>query len=146
MINLSSISILLVLISLVSCNSEEDLTTNTFSKLFQTKSEKIAFMEKYYSPTFDYVDVEYHIVYYDNDSGRGVPGPSDWYMDFAFKLTDEEAQQYTKDNEVLPYDFLDRFDFLSKEKKWSLKGEKIYYEHETVWINEQNILLMRVST
>lgn len=136
----------LLISSLVACNTEKDLTTNTFSTSFQTKSEKIAFMENYYSPNFDYEDVEYHIVYFDNDVGRGVPGPSDWYMDFAFKLKGDAAKKYTRQNEVPPYDFLDRYAFLPKLKKWSLTGEKIYYASETVWMYDQNILLVRIST
>lgn len=137
--------LLVVLVGFTGCNSNEDMTTNTVSTIFKSKSEKITFMEKYYSPKFPYEDVEYHIVYHDNDSGRGVPGPSDWSMLFAFKLDSKETQRIRASDESQEISINVWSHFLPKNKKWNLDGPKQYSGND-VLIEQNNILLKKIST
>lgn len=139
-------SFLLVAIGIFSsCHSYEDRTTNTFSTSFKSDAEKIAFMEKYYAVDFPYEDVEYHIVYYDNGAGRGAPGPSDWTMFFAFKLSDEETQKRVTSNISSTVDTEPWEQFLPQTKKWKINYPKIALGDD-ILVEDNNILLVRFST
>lgn len=136
---------LFMVIALFGCSSNKDRTTNTFSSSFTSKKEKLAFMESYYTPNLQFKDVEYHIVYYDNESGRG-PGPSDWYMYFAFKLTNEEIDRLQNQPEVEPFKIEDGFSFLQKTKGWNIEGDIKYYKGGVILVGGRYIALRYEGT
>lgn len=127
------------------CNTKKDLSTNTYSNKFNNKSDKIDFMEKYYTPNFDYLDVEYHIVYHDNESGRGTPGPSDWYMQFAFKMESVELAKISKQKPSNSFDLSQRINFLPINETWNIDFPKTYFENGDVIIGENNLLLREIK-
>jgi hypothetical protein len=103
-------------------------------------------MEKYYKPNFEYEDVEYHIVYYDNESGRGTPGPSDWHMQFAFKLDSIELAKTSNQKTSNPFDLSSRINYLPSNETWSTDFPKTYFESGDVIIEKNNILLREIKT
>jgi hypothetical protein len=139
------LAILFFIVGLTGCNSPDDISTDTVSTIFKSNPEKINFMEKYYSPKFPYEDVEYHIIYHDNGADRGVPGPSDWTMYFAFKLDTTEIKKRSAFDQSKRIDIDNWIKFLPKNKKWNLDYPK-QYAANSILIKENNILLLKVST
>jgi hypothetical protein len=135
----------LLLFILFGCNTKKDLSTDTNSNKFINKADKITFMEKYYTPNFDYVDVEYHIIYHDNGTGRGVSGPSDWYMQFAFKVGSAVLATISQQEESKLFEIDNRIDFIPKNVKWNIDDAKTYYKSGDVIIVDNNILLREVT-
>ncbi len=103
-------------------------------------------MEKYYTPTFDYEDVEYHIIYNDNGSGSGVPGPSDWFMQFAFKMDSLELVKLSKQKASKPFELTKPFNFLPLNETWSLDFPKTYFENGDVIIWKNKLLLREIKS
>lgn len=83
----------MVLMLLGSCSEQESRTTDTLSSAFSTKSEKMEFLEQYYTAATEILDTEYHIIYQDNDTGL-VPGPSDWSFKVAFKIEKSQVDEW----------------------------------------------------
>jgi hypothetical protein len=69
---------------------DADRSTDTWSSAFEGKDEKLAFLSCYLVSFSEILDAEYHIVYYDNSTGR-LPAPSDWDIRVALKIRPEDA-------------------------------------------------------
>ncbi|MFT6503604.1 MAG: hypothetical protein ACJASQ_003742 [Crocinitomicaceae bacterium] len=140
-------TLFLIALTVLSCTSKEDLSTDTYSSSFSTKPDKINFLEKYYTPITPYKDIEYHIVYHDNASGRGVPGPSDLYMKLALKIHRSNINKWIANHlESKPVELSKWSEILPKTKYWSMEGEKKYYDDGTVWIVDNDIILTGIRT
>ncbi|MCL2812897.1 MAG: hypothetical protein FWD25_13545, partial [Clostridia bacterium] len=82
-------------------HNENNKTTNTKSSVFDSKSEKIEFLKKYLLTYSEIADAEYHIVFYDNSTGL-IPGPSDWDLKVAIKISPTEIDGWLEDMEICP--------------------------------------------
>lgn len=69
-------------------------STQTSSSQFATHAEKVAFLEKYETSGRTYVNLDYQISYY-NNSGGGVPGPSDWDIRIVAQVPAAELKLWT---------------------------------------------------
>ena len=69
-------------------------STQTSSSQFTTITEKIAFLEKYVMFRRAYVNLDYQISYH-NNSGGGVPGPSDWDIRIVAQVPAAELKLWT---------------------------------------------------
>ena len=111
-------------------SSSANLTTDTRSSAFATDAEKITFLRRYLHLKTPIQATEFHIVYHDN-SGGGVPGPSDYDLRVALLIDqpnldawtaglhpspESEATQFSWSAEVLPH-----------EARWALTSKPTIY-------------------
>ena len=73
---------------------EPDRTTDTWSSSFESKGDKLDFLERYLIFFSEVEDAEFHVVYYDNSGGL-IPGPSDWDIRVALKVAPEDIPLWT---------------------------------------------------
>ena len=66
-------------------DEHESRTTNTQSTQLKTSAERVAFLSRYLKLRTRVNDAAFHIVYHDNSGG--LPGPSDWSIAAAVKVT-----------------------------------------------------------
>ena len=105
--------------------STTSLSTDTHSSQFTTQEEALVFLEPYIKLATKPVDLAYHIVYQDNS--QGVPGPSDWDMKIAVKLSTEDMSKWLEGFSVTePFDMSWVSEVL-KDKNWNLSGEPTFY-------------------
>jgi len=76
--------------------SEGPQTTNTSSSSYETQQQKITFLQHYVVCPSPVLATEFHIQYW-NNSGGGVPGPSEWDIRFAVKVPLQSISNWTKD-------------------------------------------------
>jgi hypothetical protein len=69
-------------------------STNTASSAFATLDEKVAFLERYVSFRRHYLELEYG-VFYQNNAGGLVPGPSDWDISVIARVPPGELDGWT---------------------------------------------------
>ncbi len=101
------------------------LTTDTHSSQFTTQEEALVFLEPYIKLATKPVDLAYHIVYQDNS--QGVPGPSDWDMKLAAKVSTADIEMWLEGFSVTePFDMSWVSEVL-KDKNWNLSGEPTFY-------------------
>ena len=74
---------------------ESDRTTDTWSSSFESAEESLMFLSEYLTMFSEVLDAEYHIVFHDNSGGL-VPGPSDWDIRAALKVTPEDIPLWTE--------------------------------------------------
>ena len=77
---------------------KENKTTDTWSYNFTDKEEKLSFLTEYIVAPSEILDAEYHIFFHDNSGGL-VPGPSDWDIRVAIKIKPENIFLWTEDFE-----------------------------------------------
>jgi hypothetical protein len=92
---------ILLLVALTACGTSgargetsASLTTDTHSAQFATDAEKITFLGRYITLYSAIEATEFHIVYHDN-AGGVVPGPSDWDIRVALKVTPANVSAWT---------------------------------------------------
>src|SRR5882672_3262432 len=76
---------LMSVIVVCSCHSRPSMTTHKRSSEMSSNAEKIAFLSRYLSAKSTIEAAEFIIDYQDN-SGGGVPAPSDWDIQAAMKV------------------------------------------------------------
>jgi hypothetical protein len=73
----------------------ESLTTNTNSAQLKTSAERVAFLRRYLKLRTRVSDASFHIWYQDNSIG--LPGPSDWSIVAAVRVTPADGQAWLAD-------------------------------------------------
>jgi hypothetical protein len=73
---------------------ERSMSTDTHSKQFATDPDKIQFLNRYLTLPTAVEAAEFHVVYHDN-SGGGIPGPSDWDMQVVLKVAPQDLSAWT---------------------------------------------------
>ena len=128
-------------------------STDTLSSSFDDKDEKLAFLIEYLVMKSDVLDAEYHIFFQDNSGGL-VPGPSDWDIRVAIKVDLEDVPLWTDGFMRLMHHQLDisMWDDLKSERftwnepesapNWKRPGSNSYL----AIIPESGVILIRVST
>lgn len=101
-------------------------------------------MEKYYKPNFNYLDVEYHIFYHDNESGL-LSSSSDGQLFFAFKMDSSELVKISTQETTDSFELTSRVNFLPSTKTWNTDFPKTYYKSGDVIIWENKILLRAIN-
>lgn len=66
------------------------LTTDTDSRTLPDRPQRLAFLARYLRSKSPITDAEF-IIHYRDNSGGGVPGPSDWDIRAALQVTDMAA-------------------------------------------------------
>ncbi len=124
------------------------LTTDTQSSQFATQEEAITFLEPYVTLPTEVEKLAYHIVYYDNS--QGIPGPSDWDMKIAVKVSPQNLEQwlegFTLSSE--PFDILWGHEY-AKTESWNLNSEPRFYEklgEQLAVYESEGVILMWLST
>lgn len=69
----------------------KSLTTNTCSNEFKNLTEKIEFISQYDDVPDNVVDVEFDIFYKDNSGGM-IPGPSDWQIKCLYEVSSMDIE------------------------------------------------------
>lgn len=123
-------------LTLVSC-SIPSLTTDTHSSKFSSDRQKIEFLTRYLKLPTPIEATEFHIVYHDN-SGI-VPGPSDWMIQAAIKVSPDSLKLWTKEMNLQsqPINFDWGYALIPKtEQRWQLKSKPKFYQrnNENVYI------------
>ena len=160
-----TIAVILIAAMLCACSSgqsnnsssqseQENLITDTWSSSFKDKDEKLAFLHKYLEEPSQILDGEFHIVYYDNSTGR-VPGPSDHDIRVALKVNPEDINLWTPDFEEISADEVDISWWYGLAKEiisWDFNDGAVYYKRPDsnssymVIFPDQGIILKAFST
>ncbi len=82
----------LVAVLIFGCQAENK-STDIYSYQIDDKVEKIETLKKYLTRGSGLIDVEYHIWFQDNGTGR-VPGPSDYNIKFALKIEPDSLDSW----------------------------------------------------
>jgi hypothetical protein len=72
--------------------STPSLTTNTDSGSIATSQERLAFVSRYVTLRAPATDASFRINYHDNS--QGVPGPSDWNMAIALRVSPSDRERW----------------------------------------------------
>ena len=129
----------------------QDKTINVFSKDIKDPKEKKETLKKYLKKQSGVQDSEYHIWFMDNGGGR-VPGPSDYNITLALKIETDSINNWVGYLEPTKPFKIDDWDVLKLNPKiWNLKGEVNYYRSSIgyelkIVFKEQNIVLAKYST
>lgn len=143
---------ILVVIGMGCNNTEANLTTNTLSRDLKTKEEKLSFLKKYMVLNSEVIDTEFHISYQDNSGG--VPGPSDWDIKLALKVSKDETSKWVSEYEEVSADMvsLDWWQELDLgDKLWNRSSIPTYYKRPNsssylIIYKEEGIILKYVTT
>ncbi len=83
--------VLLIFIGLTGCggHSKIDTTSNAFPSL----EERVQFLERYVTFRRGYTDLTFHIQFW-NNSGNGVPAPSDWDIRLVATVPTQELADW----------------------------------------------------
>jgi hypothetical protein len=103
------------------------MSTDTHSKQFATDADKIQFLKRYLSLPTAVEATEFHVVYHDN-SGGGIPGPSDWDIQAVLKVAPQDLSAWTQNaKETFAKQDLAWGYSLAQQRGWKLQSEpKIY--------------------
>ena len=96
-----SLSCCFLLLVMFSCG-EQSLTTHTSSTQFKAQQEKMDFLKRYLVNHAGLQDAEYRIDYQDN-SGGGVSGPSDYDMRIALRIAPDSLAAWTNGLQRQPF-------------------------------------------
>jgi hypothetical protein len=83
----------LAAIVLAACSGRaagDSLTTDTDSRTLPDRPQRLAFLARYLRSKSPITDAEF-IIHYRDNSGGGVPGPSDWDIRAALQVADTAA-------------------------------------------------------
>ena len=129
--------------SFLSCNNQENRSTNIQSSSFDSKEAKIAFLKKYIQLNSPIIDAEYQIVYHDNSTGL-LQTSSDWLMHIAIKIEPQNLQEWLTNchQKKDSFDLKEWQNILPKNEAWSLESSKQYFDCKRVWIEKNKILLI----
>lgn len=128
-------------------------TTNTLSSSFKTQQQKIAFLQRYAACPSPILATEFHIQYF-NNSGGGIPGPSNWDIRFAVKVSPHSVRNWTKDFRPVHPESINHAWWTNlplADNIWTRKSAPKYYlrpdtkTYLMVYENE-GIILKRIST
>lgn len=87
------------MLGLLACTPESGpANANTTSSSFATLPEKVAFLERYVTFRRHYEQLEYG-VFYQNNGGGCVPGPSEWDLTIVARVPSHELDAWTSDLE-----------------------------------------------
>jgi hypothetical protein len=123
-------------LALVSC-SESSLTTDTYSSKFNSDQQKVKFLSKYLKLPAPIEATEFHIVYHDNSAIP--PGPSDWIIQAAIKLSKSNLKLWTSEMNLRSQSINLEWGYAllpKNEQRWQLKSKpKIYQRNnENVYV------------
>jgi hypothetical protein len=121
-----------MLFSLTGCSAnsllKENLSTDTWSSIFEDQEDKIDFFKKYVACPTEILDAEYHIDFHDN-SGGFVPGPSDWKICAAIKVDAGDIAAWTDGLVVVPEEDIDMTWWNELDTAdWDFSGTAAYYK------------------
>ena len=140
------IILLLLLIScLISCN--ESRTTNTYSKDFESKTEKLNFLKKYLNLRTEVEDLEYHISYMDNSTGM-LPGPSEWTIRVALKVNTDSLSKWNLNcrQGIETKELGNWADIFTEDKEWNLEWPKVACNDGYILVVKNDIVLFFDTT
>jgi hypothetical protein len=104
-----------------------NMSTDTHSKQFATDPDKIQFLKHYLTLPTAVEAAEFHVVYHDN-SGDGIPGPSDWDMQVVLKVAPQDLSAWTQN--VKPTSEKQDLEWgysLARQRNWKLQSKpKVY--------------------
>jgi hypothetical protein len=80
-------------------NRSLNRSTDTHSSQFATDTDKIQFLKRYLTLPTAVEAAEFHVVYHDN-SGGGIPGPSDWDIQAVLKVAPQHLSAWTQDAKI----------------------------------------------
>jgi hypothetical protein len=106
---------------------KRNMSTDTHSKQFVTDADKIQFLKRYLTFPTAVEAAEFHVVYHDN-SGGGIPGPSDWDMQVVLKVAPQNLSAWTHNVKVTSQkQDLEWGYSLAQQRAWKLQSKpKIY--------------------
>lgn len=86
-----------VVLALAGCGRSDGgpASTHTSSGAFATLDEKVAFLERYVTFRRRYLELEYGI-FYQNNGGGLVPGPSEWDLTILARVPASELDAWTQ--------------------------------------------------
>lgn len=86
----------LVMAWLLSSHDQASRTTDTRSETLPTAAARVEFLARYVKLRAPVSDASFHVVWHDN-SGGGVPGPSDWSIVAALRVSPADAKLWLAD-------------------------------------------------
>ena len=84
----------ILLLFLVGCQSAPSKTTDTHSRSLPDLKARQQFLARYAKLPTAVQDLVFHVVYHDN-SGGGLPGPSDWDIRVLAKVSEADLGAWT---------------------------------------------------
>jgi hypothetical protein len=107
--------------------TNRNMSTDTHSKQLATDTDKIQFLKRYLTFPTAVEAAEFHVVYHDN-SGGGIPGPSDWDMQVVLKVAPQNLSAWTHNLKMTSQkQDLEWGYSLAKQRNWKLQSKpKVY--------------------
>lgn len=126
-------------------------TTDTRSAALPSDADKIAFLQQYLTLPSPIAATEFHIVYHDNAAG-GLPGPSDWDMQAAIKVTPADLPRWTDGMQQVATGEVDLgwgYALLPHEPRWTIASQPVVYTRAGTIVavfEREGIVFKRVFT
>ena len=121
-------------------------TTDTLSTSFNSKKERIDFLENYLNLPTEIEDTAYHIVYY-SGSGIGM-GAKEWDFRIIAKLSPENLKKWLENAKESPkaFDLSWAKELLPQD--WQIKSEPKYYlrSGELSVFEPEGIIFWKISS
>jgi hypothetical protein len=128
---------------------DRSMSTDTHSKQFATDTDKIQFLKRYLALPTAVEAAEFHVVYHDN-SGGGIPGPSDWYIQAVLKVTPPDLSAWTQNiKETSEKQDLAWGYSLAQQRGWKLlSAPKVYTAAGKIVVvfEKEGIIFKRLTT
>jgi len=86
------LGVVFVLWVLSGFDNSPSLTTNTDSNSLASSKERLEFVSRYVTLRAPATDASFHIAFQDNS--QGLPGPSDWNMSVALRVSPSDRQRW----------------------------------------------------
>jgi hypothetical protein len=86
--------VFICLLSIMSCETKNK-SIDIYSHDVKTKEEKINILKEYLNIESGLIDAEYHIWFKDNSGGM-VPGPSDYNLTLALRIAPDSLDNWTR--------------------------------------------------
>lgn len=145
--------VIIVSVSYMSLGNTKSRTTETWSKQFQKREDKIVFLQKYIKTFSTIVDTEFYINYFDNSVGI-IPGPSDWEMRVALIVPEDSVKNWTEGFHEVKKDEIEMNwwnDLPLTTEEWQRSSTPKFYKrpNEQVYLvvySEEGIILKRISS
>lgn len=104
-------------------------TTVMRSATLTSDADKIAFLQQYLKLPSPVAATEFQIIYHDN-SGGGVPGPSDWDIKAVFKVAPADLPRWTDHMQQVAAGEVDLdwgYALLPDEARWAVTSQPVLY-------------------